>query len=128
MARVKKIKGVLVDTINNEVKGIEIEKKLESYYELLNCDTIDIITRFVGDLRVEIVCDDEGLLKNDPITSALDYNCNPILVGNLFIVKFDNKSDITSLTDEEINYILNNYVYEFLSGRKVIAPISYKAK
>ena len=43
------IKGVLIDVVNNTVKVVKIDKKLESYYKILNCNTIDITSRYIGD-------------------------------------------------------------------------------
>ena len=100
------IRGVLIDVVNNTAKVVEIEKKLESYYKILNCNLIDITSRYIGDRLFDIICDDEGLYKENFIVSALTKNRTPALVGNLFVVKFDGCEDETSLTDEEINYVL----------------------
>ena len=101
-----KIKGVLVDVKNEKVEVVEIEKTLEEYYRILNCDCIDIISRKIGEKWFDIVCDDEGLLKENPKISAIDNTNQPQLCGNLFIVKFDGVEDITSISDEEAEYIM----------------------
>lgn len=100
----KTIKGILVDVQNEEVKVVEIEDELQSYYKILCCDIIDITQRKIGDKHFDIVCDDEGLLKENPKISAIDVLNRPQLVGNLFIVNF-NGQDITSLDDEDIKYV-----------------------
>lgn len=100
-----KIKGYLIDVNNREAKVVEIEKSLDSYYKILQCDTIDIVSRKIGDKWFDIVCDDNGLLMDKPKLSAVDSEGKPQLVGNLFIVKYDGVDDLTSLDDESIKYI-----------------------
>ena len=102
------IKGVLIDVISNTAKVVEIEKSLKSYYKILNCDLIDITSRYIGGKLFDIICDDEGLFKEDFIASAVTSYNRIALVGNLFVVKFDGNDDETSLDDEEIEHILNH--------------------
>ena len=103
-----KIKGVLIDVLNEKVEVVEIEKSLQSYYKILNCDCIDIVSRKIGGKEFDIICDDEGLLKDPQKISAIDVRWQPMLVGNLFIVKFDGVEDITSLSDDEVQHVLKN--------------------
>ena len=102
------IKGVLIDVISNTAKVVEIEKSLNSYYKILNCNLIDITSRYIGGKLFDIICDDEGLFKEDFIASAVTSYNRIALVGNLFVVKFDGNDDETSLDDEEIEHILNH--------------------
>ena len=102
------IKGVLIDVMSNTAKVVEIEKSLKSYYKILNCDLIDITSRYIGGKLFDIICDDEGLFKEDFIASAVTSYNRIALVGNLFVVKFDGKDDETSLDDEDIEHILNH--------------------
>ena len=102
------IKGVLVDVKNEKVKVVEVEKELESYHKMLDCRCIDITSRMIDGKEFDIVCDDEGLFDNDPKLSAITADYQPALVGNLFIVKFDGYQDITSLSQEDIDFILEH--------------------
>lgn len=123
-----KITGYFVDPENFIAEPRTIDKSLEGYYALLRCDCIDIPSRMIGDRRFNIICDDEGLLKENNVVSAFDRDGSPMLVGALFVVKFDGKEDVTSLTEEELDYvdfhietgwtILNNkiHVARVLSG------------
>lgn len=101
-----KITGILVNTEKRTVTRETITKGLEGYYAALNCDCIDIVTRKIDGVYYDIICDDEGLLKANPIVSALSPTRQPMLVGNLFIVKFDGNDDVRSLTDAECAHIL----------------------
>ena len=52
------MKMLMLDVVNKDVKMVEAND-LADYYKLIGCRTIDIISRSIGDVRVEIVIDDE---------------------------------------------------------------------
>lgn len=99
------ITGVLLDAQTARVQRATIPATLESYYKHLDCSIIDIISRRIGGKRFDIICDDEGLLKDDPRISALDSEYQPMLVGNLFVCSHAEGYEI-SLTEEEISHVL----------------------
>ena len=105
------MKTVFIDVLNQKVKTLDIENELEVFYELINCRTIDMTMRKIGGKPYVIICDDEGLLTDAPILSAVNHNLEPMLVGNLIIVNNGKNGDITGLTEEDIKSILNN-LYE----------------
>lgn len=116
-----KIKGYLIDVGDPDNSGVkEIGKSLEDYYELLDCDIIDITSRRINGEWYEIVCDDEALLKNNPVISAIDSGSQPVLCGNLFITKYDNDGGLKSLEDEDIVNIERNLVAFLPEFRPVI--------
>ena len=79
MNKPEKITGVLVDVNAGTVKEATIEANLDSYYKALNCDCIDIVVRSLGPYRFDIICDDEGLLKDNARMSATDPHGHPML-------------------------------------------------
>ena len=97
------ITGYLIDVMNGTAGPVTIEKSIDAYYEVLDCSCIDIKSRFV-----DIICDDEGIMKADARISAIDSKGDPMLVGNLFVVKFDGVEDETSLTEDDIEYVKRN--------------------
>lgn len=103
----KKITGYLIDVQNGTAGHVTIDKSLESYYKILNCEFIDITHRvIVGEQReFDIICDDEALMNDDARLSAVDTHGNMMLFGNLFVVKFDGVDDEMSLTEDDINYV-----------------------
>ena len=103
----RKITGVLIDVKEGTAKKTTIEKSLDGYYKALDCDCIDIAAREIGGKMFDIILDDEGLLKNDPIMSGVQ-NGHPCFVGNLFIVKYNGRGDVTSLSDDESELVLSN--------------------
>ena len=103
-----KIKGILVDVNSNIIDVCEIEKSLESYYKILNCKLIDIVSMKIGNRYFDIICDDEGLMKEDITISAIYDDFTPALVGNLFIVRHDGRGNERSLTSNDISMVLEN--------------------
>lgn len=106
----KRIVGVLVD-VEKEMFGlVEIPNDLDAFYKVLNCGCIDIVTRRIGDSKkaYDIVCDDEGLLKEPHKISAVDSSGNVQLVGNIFITgTADKEGNLTSLPMDDANYIFD---------------------
>lgn len=123
------IKGVLIDVFNEKAEVVEIEKSLESYYKILDCTCIDITSRKIGDREFDIVCDDEGLFHEPQKISAITKAHKPALVGNLLIVKFDGEEDITSLDDDDIQYVMQRvrhlYTNSYPLGYPMITDLEY---
>lgn len=105
-----KITGILVNPDAKTCRQVTLEHSLGSFYETLDCTTIDIVSRMIGEKRFLIVCDDEATFKADPFISALDRLYRPLLVGRLLVVQSDGKDDLQSLTDEESAYVLRHTV------------------
>ena len=86
---------------------IETEDTLENYYALLDCTTIDIVRRKIGNRFFTFVVDDEGLLRAGCKFGALSPDCQDGLAGNLLIAN-QNLSELSSLTEEDFKYLKNN--------------------
>ena len=116
----RKIKAYYIDPMNNIAEAREITPCLDTYYEMLRCNTIDIVNRAIGrrgNVRFDIVCDDEGTFVDDPRISAIDDYGMPMLVGALLVIgQADEEGEETSLTDKEIRH-LQTYT-EHLGTRK----------
>ena len=103
------MKYLLLDVKNREVKTVEANG-LDDYYRLIGCRTIDIVNRIIGDVRVEIVLDDEGALVKNPKVSAISIDGTPMLYGNLLVasVRVTDDGDLAELTEAEIDEIKDN--------------------
>ena len=102
------MKAYLLDVENKVRKAVEIDddNHLQEYYRYLNCSIVDITSRKVGGKWFDIIADDEGLLKENPIVSALDSNNQPALVGNLLFCNYDSETgEEVSLTDDDIEHL-----------------------
>ena len=113
----KKIKGILIDVDNNQVKVVEVNNDLDDIRKLIRCKYIDIIRRPVHGKEYTFVIDDEGLLPEAPIPSCVSSERVEI-VGNTFVVN-DNCSgdDIASLNDDDIELIQKNIVSTVLKDK-----------
>ena len=103
------MKMLLLDVKNREVKMVEAND-LENYYRLIGCRTIDIVSRTIGDVRVEIVLDDEGAIIDKPKVSAIDIDGTPMLFGNLLVAsgRVTEDGELTELTKAEVDEIMDN--------------------
>ena len=103
-------KMLLLDVEKQELREVNANN-LEDYYKLLNCRCIDIVNRPIISLNdkiehFDIICDDEGLLKENNLVSAVDFRNRKIaLVGNLLICDFDREGNEKSLSKEQIEFI-----------------------
>lgn len=88
------------------VKAVNLEPSLENYYRLLDCRLIDIPSRRIGDHYYDIICDDEGLLKGDPIVTAINSDGDAMLVGSLLVLKHDDEGNEIGLTAEEVREVM----------------------
>lgn len=104
----KTIAGVLIDPEKRLAAVRTIPKSLEGYYKALDCTTIDITRRYIGGRLFEIVVDDEGALRTNPVVSAVDHEMRPMLYGRLFITQYDGGEDLKDLTEAEAEHILRH--------------------
>lgn len=72
----------------------------------MDCDCIDIPTLKIGNRYYNVICDDEALLKSNPKISAINDMGQAMLCGNLFIVRDDAEGDLKSLSEDDINRIM----------------------
>lgn len=99
------MKMILIDVEKIHVDLVDVNG-LDDYYKYIGCRCIDIVRRNIGGLPVEIVCDDEGLLVDNPKPSAVTIDGEPTLFGNLLIASgrvVD--GELTELTVEEMHHI-----------------------
>lgn len=103
-----KIKGILIDSVNREVKNIEVEQgSLDDIYKALGCDCFDIV-RLPN--REGIYVDDEGLLK-DKIEHAFTFD-GKFLAGNGLILACDDEGESIS----------TKFTVEYVRERVTFAP------
>ena len=90
-----------------QFKQVEVDE-LQDYYNHLGCDLFDIVSRKIGDRFYDVYCDDCGLFEDDPIISMVNKNGEPMLVGNLIFANHNAAGETTSLSDEDVRYIVKN--------------------
>ena len=99
------MKALFLDSINKTTSVVNPDS-LQDYYDLIGCGCIDIVTRKIGRKVYDIIVDDEGLLKNDPLISAIDDLGRVMLVGSLIVCGVaDEEGELTDLSAADIKYI-----------------------
>lgn len=94
---------------SKEPQVLDINDKLQEFYRLIKCDTIDIVRRKIGDSYYDVICDDEGLFVENPKISMIDNLGKPMLVGNIIICDADEDTgELEGLTDEQIAGVMKH--------------------
>jgi hypothetical protein len=123
------MKTLLLNVKENKVEVLDVEGTLEEYYERLDCRCIDIQLRSIAGRNYDIVCDDEGLLVDNPRISAINNYGETMLVGNLMFFHNDGMGNLTGLKDEDIRHLLNNiqhmYTRKCPEGYKMLVRCEY---
>lgn len=104
-------------------KVIDIEDNLKVFYKLIGCEYVDITRRKIGDKYYDIICDDEGLYKENPIISAVDNTYKPMFVGNLIISKADDEGELIDLSENDIKQILRHTIAYFTLNRNTYSAL-----
>ena len=116
----KEIKVVIIKRNNEGELVIQekiIEDTLETYYEILSCDNINIVTRKIKGFKACFVVDDEYLLRNTPnqppVAVLVDDNWKEAIYGALVITGYsaNEGGKLLSLTDEQIDIIKKSISY-----------------
>ena len=119
MGKVNEMQVIFLNVNDNKApEKLNIKDDLQSYYNLLECNTIDIIRRKIGKRYFNIVCDDEGALLDRAKISAVSNLGDIRLVGNLIICAGDitEDGDLIGLTDDQAEYVKQHI--EFLCTRQ----------
>ena len=111
-------KLILFDTETAKLSWVEC-CSLDDYYKHLKCDCIDIPTRKVGTVVFDVICDDNGLLIENPVVSAVDKNLRPMLVGNLLFSHHDKAGETTSCIESDMVNLQRHLitVHNMFTGR-----------
>ena len=111
-------KSILFDLTTEKLQTLDIKdaNELKTIYEHLNCDIITIPRYLIGGRLYDIIADDEGLLKDDPIPS-LFLDDEPALCGSFIITKYDDQTgDQIGLSEDDIHHL--NYYLRFIEYRR----------
>ena len=85
----KLITVYFIDAKTMNCKLMEIENNLETFYKLINTNAITIVARVINGKMTQIICDEEGKLKEHQLISASSSDFKETLVGNLIIKSED---------------------------------------
>lgn len=87
-----------------------VKADLNEYYERINCRCIDIAGIKIDGKYYDVICDDEGLLKDGDIYCTIATPSGRVLiVGNVIICHHNDEGEETSITRAEAFNILCNH-------------------
>lgn len=99
---------------------MEITDELATYYTLIDCDTIDMVVKKIGDRYYNVVCDDVALYDPDFIITMIDPDYkDDIIAGTIVITGLaDADGNLTDLTDDDAKNI-SNHIHLCIQERSV---------
>lgn len=108
---------VLIKEVDEPLREAMIPASLESYYNTIDCDYIEIIYPFQEDYPPIIgIIDDEGRLKRKLISWRCDYYGG--INGTIIFARDDGMGNTVSLTDEDVAYIKSRCAYAHYATNK----------
>ena len=105
----KKIECYIINAKDMTYKKTTIDDNVQTFYDIINTDSISVLGRYINGKLTQIICDEEGKLKEHQYISASSSDFRETLVGNL----------IVKSTDNEIANIIDKYgvlVYDLRKG------------
>ena len=106
----KMLKTILLNVEKGNVEELEVENELHAFYKTMNVDMIEFTYRKIGKKVFTIMCDEEGLLKGNPIPSAINERGQVQIVGNLLFFNDSDDGDLKSLSEKDIKEIKENLI------------------
>src|SRR4051794_21987801 len=84
--KMRTVKAVLIDAVEMTVKDVEIRPTLETYYAMLECDCVQVISlRAEGDTD-DLMVDESGAIKNPTHFFSIEPHWPGPLRGNGLII------------------------------------------
>ena len=99
---------VLIDTVNKKVEICDVEDRLEAFYEKLNCNYIEITSRYIDGKLYNVMCDEEGEFVGAPVVSGFSERDGIMFVGNLMFFNDDGEGNLLGLNGEDIWHIMRS--------------------
>ena len=102
----------------------KVEPSLQNYYKLLNCDCIDIVNIAIGGKKFDVICDNEALLKQPPLSfSVISSEGYPMVAGNILVCNSEDGYE-TDLTGVDVMKLLPAICWTMQNGEMVAALIA----
>lgn len=93
-------------SLDEFLKVVDVDiNDLQTCYEYTDCDCITIVQRSFMGFPACIVCDDEGLLKDNPVPCIIFKGEYPeTLVGRILVTGLsDDVGNLTAVSDDVVN-------------------------
>lgn len=119
----KTIQAIIINTDEKTLYSANIKNDLKTFYAVLKCSCITIVTRNFNGQAIDIICDDEGLLDHEKASRTAiittDKKGKTVLeqiVGNCILCGHDDEGEAVSLTDKQMKAV-SNCLFQFHNGQ-----------
>ena len=109
------MRAIFINAVDRKVEEVQIENKLQAFYDKIGCETIQIL--HLGGPHIAVV-DEEGLLRNWKVGFQLPKSQG--IAGNALIVCEDDEGEFT---DAKAPVELFQICTEFLDLEKTPLPL-----
>ena len=108
----KTLKGFLVDPAKRIAEPVSYVDDLKSFYELLDCDYVDMMTIAGAPATVDAIFDDEFLLRRKGESADVAFSNGSIcLMGAVLFVGIDEEEGCCiDLTEEQLAWLTRRVV------------------
>lgn len=94
----KTIQAILIDPFLEKVSEVQVQNNLQGYYQAIGCDTITITSLSFGKKNLDMILDDEGLLKNPDSQRYFKYKLfSQPFAGRALLVSSDRQGNTISV-------------------------------
>jgi len=107
MAEQKEIRVIVIDHETSTVEERMIVPSLDTYYDIIGCRCIDVVRRSVRGFEVDVICDDEALLRDEePVPAMSTTTHSDIIFGKVIICDVDDEGREIGLDDEKFHAVM----------------------
>jgi len=99
MKKEKNIRAILIDPFKEQVSHVRLVNELGDIYKTLGCDLITITGLRFGGKQLDLILDDEGLLKSNQKYFKYKLFSQPF-AGKALLVGCDKEGNCASIPDD----------------------------
>lgn len=109
--------------ILQHVREIDSENILDEMYKIIGCDVVDLVEIKVEGKFYDVYCDDEFLLKDNPVPTLFIDN-ETVLCGNLIFTTRNDEGKAAKITNDDVKKLTNflskqeNKLHGYFAGLK----------
>lgn len=101
MRKQKNIRVILIDPFAEQVKEVEMPNDLQSMYAALECELITITSLTCKNYSMDMILDDEGLLKSPDTQKYFKYKLfSQPFAGRALLTSSDRDGNCSSLPEQ----------------------------